>query len=105
MTIPKSFKLFATTYNVVFDNVYTNSHQVYGEHQYSRHRIVLSDVDGVEPLSQDRIKDCFYHEKVHAILAMMNEKELNLNEKFVDTFAKLLRQSDETSEYGPITEI
>ena len=42
----------------------------------------------------------FYHEKVHAILRAMNEEELNENEKFVDVFAKLLRQSDETSTFN-----
>jgi hypothetical protein len=35
----------------------------------------------------------------YAILDAMNEKDLNNNEKFVDLFAKLLRQSDETAEF------
>ena len=43
--------------------------------------------------------DTFYHEKVHIILDTMGERELSQNEKFVDTFAKLLRQSDETANY------
>lgn len=97
--IPKRFKLFATTVNVVIDNKYLNNKNQYGEHDYSKSLITLSTVDGVNQLSKDRMLDCFYHERVHAILAMMREDTLNSNEKFVDTFAKLLRQSDETTEY------
>lgn len=96
--IPKRFKLFATTYNVVFDNEQMNELGYYGLCSYSEAKITLSTTKGKTPLSDDRIKDTFYHEKVHAILDMMNN-ELSNNEQFVDTFAKLLRQSDETTEY------
>lgn len=83
--IPKSFKLFGANVKVTFDNTTQDKRGAYkalGEH-----------------LCEDRIKDCFYHEKVHAILDAMRERELNENEKFVDVFAKLLRQSDETAKY------
>lgn len=99
MKIPKSFKLFGTTIRVSFDNDYCNSKSVYGEENYSQSKITLSTTHGVEKLSNDKIMDTFYHEKVHAILAAMHERELNDNEKFVDVFAKLLRQSDETAVY------
>jgi len=98
MKIPKSFKLFATTYNVVFDNDRMNELGYYGLCSYSEAKITLSTMKGKTQLNEDRISDVFYHEKVHAILDMMNN-ELSNNEQFVDTFAKLLRQSDETSEY------
>ncbi len=97
--IPKSFKLFASTVNVVFDNKQMNDKERYGESDYSTHTITLSTTHGVDVLSDDRIEDCFYHEKVHMILDTMHEYELSKNEKFVDQFAKLLRQSDITAEY------
>jgi hypothetical protein len=97
--IPKRFKLFAATINIEWDNKLMNQKDSYGEAHYSQSKIILSNTHGVEPLSQDKILDTYYHEKVHIILDTMNERELSRNEKFVDVFAKLLRQSDETAEY------
>ena len=99
MKIPKRFKLFGTTYNVVFDNKRMNDMKNYGLCDYSQSLITLSDKDGHLDLSEDKIIDTFYHEKIHAILEMMQERELSDNEKFVDLFSKLLRQADETEEY------
>ena len=96
MKIPKSFKLFATTINVVVDNQRTDDMGVFGCYQPHNNTIVIADKYGIYNLSEDQILDTFYHEKVHSILRAMNEEELNKNEKFVDVFAKLLRQSDET---------
>lgn len=93
---PFSFKLFASTVKVEWDNVRMNDKSQYGEYCYSESKITLSHTIGVTPLSEDKIIDTFYHERVHAILDMMHERELSNNEKFVDNFAKLWRQSDET---------
>jgi hypothetical protein len=97
--IPKAFTLFATKINVVWNNKYCNDKKCYGESDYSQSKIFLSTSNGLDKLSDDKIKDTFYHEKVHMILDTMKESELSSNEKFVDQFAKLLRQSDETSIY------
>lgn len=99
LKIPKQFQLFASTINVVFDNKRMDDVNAYGLAEYSELKITLSDKSGIDNISRDRILDCYYHEKVHMILFAMNEKELNSNERFVDVFAKLLRQSDETSKY------
>ncbi len=97
--IPSSFKLFATTVNVVYDNKRMDDIKAYGYYEHSTTKITLSNVDAVDKLSKDRQLDSFYHEKVHAILEAMHEQDLSSNEKFVDVFAKLLRQSDETAKY------
>ena len=99
LNIPKSFQLFGTTVEVVWDNKRMNDLNSYGLYEYTKNRITLSDLDGVELLSEDRMKDCFYHESVHAILEAMCERDLSKNEKFVDTFAKLMRQMNETKQY------
>jgi len=99
MKIPKTFKLFGTIINIVFDNIRCNDKQVYGESNYGESKIMLSTMQESMTLSEDKILDTFYHEKVHMILDTMNENELSCNEKFVDVFAKLLRQSDVTSLY------
>lgn len=95
--IPKSFKLFATDITIEWDNKRMNDKQRYGEVSYSQSKITLSTTDGVDPLSEGRIKDCFYHEKVHMILDAMHRYDLSKDEVFVDQLAKLLRQSDETA--------
>lgn len=100
MKIPTKFKLFGTTYDVVWDDKRMNDRGEYGVCDYSNTTITLSTTEGATPLSEDRMLDVFYHEKIHAILDMMNEHELSMNEKFVDILAKLLRQADETAEYG-----
>ena len=97
--IPKSFQLFGATVNVVFDNKRMEDMGSYGLASYGESEITLSNTQGVDKLSEDRIKDCFYHEKVHLILDSMNERELSKNERFVDIFAKLWRQSDVTAKY------
>lgn len=99
LRIPKQFNLFAAKIKVVWDNKLCNAKHQYGESDYSKSQITLSHTNGLEKLSDDRIKDCFYHEKVHMILDTMGEYELSKNEKFVDQFGKLLRQSDETAIY------
>ena len=98
MKIPKSYKLFGTTINVVWDNKRLNDKGMYGLSDYGRAEIVLSSVEGLEGLSEDRMLDTFYHERTHSILDAMNEPELGSNEKFVDVFSKLLRQADESAE-------
>lgn len=99
MKIPKRFKLFATTVNVVFDTQRLNDMGVYGLSDYGSSKIILSHSEGAELLTDDRILDTFYHERTHAILDAMNETELSSNEKFVDVFSKLLRQADESAEF------
>lgn len=97
--IPQSFKLFGTTINVIFDDQRCNDKAVYGTANYGKAEIMLSTHQKQEKLSNDRVMDIFYHERVHIILETMNECDLSENERFVDVFAKLLRQSDETMTY------
>jgi len=99
MKIPKSFKLFATTINVVIDDKRMDDTRAYGLCEYGESKITLATKDGINNLSEGRILDCFYHEKIHMILYSMKRDELSKDEEFVDVFAKLLRQSDETSQY------
>lgn len=98
--IPKSFKLFATTWKVHWNDKKLNDRRAYGVCESFASRITLSTEQEGDKLSVDKMIDTFYHEKVHAILDTMYEYELSDNEKFVDTFAKLLRQSEETAKYS-----
>lgn len=97
--IPKTFKLFGTTINIVWDNRRMNEREAYGLHNYSTSTITLCHTDGIEQLSHGRMMDTYYHERTHAILEAMGENELSQNEKFVDLLAKLTRQADESAKY------
>lgn len=97
--IPKSFQLFATTYQIVFDNQRMDDQNAYGIIEHGFNRITLSDTYKGEKLSDDTILDTYYHEKVHAILKAMGKNELNEDEEFVEIFSRLLRQSDKTAKY------
>ncbi len=99
MKIPKKFKLFGTTINVIWDNKRLNDNGTYGHSDYGKSEVVLSTTQGLDDLSEDRMADVFYHERTHSILDAMNERDLSNNEKFVDVFSKLLRQADETAEF------
>jgi hypothetical protein len=41
----------------------------------------------------------FYHELTHLILGLMNEQELNNNEKFVNTFSAFLTEAMDDAEF------
>ena len=99
MKIPKSFKLFSSVFTVKWDNQKMNDQNIYGICNYSKKEIILSDLDGIDTISEDTRIDTFYHERTHAILDSMGEHDLSKNEKFVDIFSKLLRQADETAKY------
>lgn len=97
--IPKSFKLFSTTVNVVFDDNRMNDLGCVGLSEIFHSRITLSKTRHGDEMPADTVLDTFYHEKIHMILDSMNETKLSGNEKFIEVFAKLLRQADETMEF------
>lgn len=99
MKIPKTFKLFATIYQVVFDTERLSKEEILGECDWQFGKIYLAESSNDKPLDESTLADNFYHEKVHAILRSMGEHTLSRNEKFVEIFSRLLRQSDETVEY------
>ncbi len=100
MKIPKSFKLFGTKINILFDNKRMNNESCLGISEHAKNTITLTDTYKGNQLSLDVITDTYYHEKIHVILDAMHENDLSGNEKFVEVFSKLLRQSDETSDYN-----
>jgi len=98
-SIPKKFKLFGTTVNVVFDNKRMDEESTIGLSEWKKSLITLCNKSNGEEINEDVIIDTYYHEKVHTILDSMGEVKLSGNEKFVEVFSKLLRQSDNTAEF------
>jgi len=99
MDIPKSFKLFATTVTVNYDSLRLSNESVLGESNVTDNLITLCENYKGDNLDKSIILDTYYHEKVHFILDTMGEHTMSRNEKFVEVFSRLLRQSDETTKY------
>ena len=99
MTIPKKFKIFASTINIGFDNVRLSNIGVLGDCSFTDGKINICNEYKGEAVTDCCAIDTFYHEKIHIILDAMGEHELSQNEKFVEIFARLLRQSNETEEF------
>lgn len=96
MKIPKRFNLFSSVINVIIDNKLMNDKDYYGQCDYSKRLITLCETRNLDPLSDGKKAGTFYHEKVHMILDFMEEIELTKNEKFVEVFSSLMRESDES---------
>jgi hypothetical protein len=99
MKIPKSFKVFASTINVGFDNVRLSNEGAFGDCSFADGQINICNEYRGEKISDCCALDTFYHEKVHIILDAMGEHDLSKQEKFVEVFARLLRQSDQSAEF------
>jgi len=97
--IPNSFKLFSTTIEVKFDSARLSFGSKLGDCSFIDNLITLSNSYKGEEINESAIIDTFYHEKVHVILDAMGEHEISQNEKFVEVFSRLLRQSDDTSTF------
>lgn len=90
MRIPERFQLLGQSYTVTFDpDLVVRTNHV-GEMYPKEGRILLQCATPLHPQSRAWLEQTFLHEIVHAILATMNEEDLEKNEKFVDVFAALL---------------
>ena len=97
--IPKSFKLFATTIIINYDDLRLSNESYLGDSSFTNSSITLCENYKGKEVNKDVIIDTFYHEKVHVILDAMGEHKLSRKEKFTEVFARLLRQSDESAEF------
>lgn len=96
--IPSSFEVLGHTVTVEHKSL-VDFGDNYGSSEFIRTKIEVSQNDkrGAIPISAQ--EHTFYHELVHTILEAMGEKELNDNEKFVDTFGGLLHQFMRTAKF------
>lgn len=99
MKIPANFKVFASTVTINYDDTRLSNEGILGDCSFMDSQITLCNNYKGEEVKKDTIIDTFYHEKIHILLDAMGEHELSRNEKFVEVFARLLRQSDESAEF------
>ena len=97
--IPTSFQILNHTITVVIDNEYCRINECFGVFLLNENKIVLADRYKTKKTWRKYPKEIllhtFYHELTHCILYYMNHKLWN-NEKFVDQFAGLIAQVEQS---------
>lgn len=93
--IPKQFELAGQQIKVKVSPCIETDGAV-GLSKFNQNEIrVRTRLDG-EDISEDVKVQTFWHEAAHFILYVMNEHDLNSNEKFVDNLGHMLYQLDKT---------
>lgn len=88
MNIPKSIQLMGKTIKVKENAKSVRNRNNFGEADLNNLTIKISG-----KYSRVQVEHTFFHELVHQILWVMQEEELNANEKFVDMLGGLLHQA------------
>ena len=88
MEIPEKFNLMGETF-VVVKNQFLPENGLLGNINYNNRTVSLAPTNGRLPYNEELT---FYHELVHGILSKMKKDELKKDEDFVDMFADLLLQ-------------
>ncbi len=98
MIIPKKFKLFGQTITVKYQEDLEHINGSIGEARYRCNNIILQKANKTYPSPRTKVEQCFCHEVVHHMLQALRERELSLNEQFVDRLGSILHQFLTTSE-------
>lgn len=94
--IPITFQIAGLTFTVALDDKLAEATKQLGIVDYHQQKIVIDPSHA----PKETTEQAYFHELVHTILFIMNEDELQNNERFVDLFAHLLYQALSTSTYG-----
>lgn len=99
MKIPKKFKLYGHTINVVYDEKLMHEKDNRGEARYRDYLIKLMPVTtcNLRPLAC--VEETFCHELMHFILYKGGYEKENEDEQMVDRLGNLLHQALTTMEY------
>lgn len=96
MKIPKEFKLLGSTIKIKYQKNLTQFDNALGTASYRTNEIYIQSNEVGYPRTKEQLEQTFLHELIHHILNAMKRKELNDDEKFVDMFASLLHQYEQT---------
>lgn len=101
--LPISFKVGSCDYKVKVCPFVTSpdsGDEILGLNDPFNETILLSSsLEGME-ITEKEMNKTFHHELIHAILTEMGEYELNENERFVEGFARLLFQYNNTRRFA-----
>lgn len=99
--IPKTFKLYGQTINVIFDNVTCREKECIGLSDDALNKIILADTDvrgGTLP--DDTIEQTFWHEAIHQVFWKAGHADLAKDENLINRVASLVHQIIVTSDFG-----
>lgn len=99
MKIPKEFKLFGRTITVQKDPRLLDKDDWQGAACFREDKIKLQTAGENVKRPAVRMEQIFYHELVHWIYHVMEERDLCNNEKHVEVFSQLLHQALQTAKY------
>ena len=88
MRIPQKLDIAGITVEVLIENGSIVEASYIGKSDFSFQKIHMD----IATVPRQTTEQAFCQEIVHWILYIMNEHELRMNEKFVDTFAHLMYQ-------------
>jgi len=90
----KTYKLGIVDWQV--DYIDYDEDNGYGLCEYNKATITIYDTTKKVKITEQQKSVTFYHELIHSILGTLNYKELNNDEEFVERFAVMLAQFEET---------
>ena len=95
--IPKSFKIFAQTITVIWDEELTNVDDAIGQARFRYNTIALQPSMAGKPLTSEQIIQSFWHEVFHFILHKLGgykigDTRLSSDERLVDLLGSALHQ-------------
>jgi hypothetical protein len=98
--IPKKFKLYGQTINVVIDNDQCRKEEAIGLADDAGNKILLadSDVRGVR-MPADTIEQTFYHEAIHHVFWKAGYKDLAKDEDLINRVSSLIHQMITTFDF------
>jgi hypothetical protein len=96
MYTPESFEIMGQKITIEYSNCIQKMGAV-GMWIADEQRIIIAthDISGNE-YSEEMMTQVYLHEKIHCILHFLSYHDLNGDEKFVDTFAHCLHQTNNT---------
>jgi len=99
MKIPKRFKLYGHTIEVVWDNTQCHDSDNRGLADYRNNRIVLQPNGDQVKYPQSLVAQAFCHELVHFLLDCAGYPDDRKDETKVERISHLLHQALSTAEY------
>jgi hypothetical protein len=97
MKIPKRFNLIGMEWKVETQPNLLQRNGVFGLCELATHTILLQEAN--KDFSKDAQRLTFLHELQHAYFFVLNENELNSNEKLVDMLGNLRLQFEKSASY------
>lgn len=99
MQIPERFKLLGHVIEVKYDPERFFEKGSLAACSYEGKWIKLVPPSESHPITQTSLEHTFLHELLHMCIELTEQRQLNDNEKFIDTLAGLLHQAITTMEY------